>query len=395
MVRRPFRTFAVALGLTIVVGSSAVLLRSHSRAQFAFTSDAHYGLRRAAFRGHTNVSAQLVNEALIAGLNSLPATRFPDDGGIDAGRLVGPLDFLVEGGDIANRAERTDAGAIQPAAVSWSQFAEDYLRRLNLPGRAGVKAPVYIVPGNHDVSSAVGFYKPMAPAIDKTAMIEIYNRMMSPPIRVTTSTYTYARDAVHYSHDLDGVHFMFLNVWPDSTSRDWMAHDLASLPAETPVLLFVHDQPDVEAKHFVNPNGAHDINATDKFENLLADELADGRTIAAPTLKEQADFEAFLRTHPNVTAYFHGNSNWNEFYEWQGPRHAVTLHTFRVDSPMKGAVSATDETQLSFQVATIDSASLRMTVRECFWNAHPDDARHTLTCGAATTVSLAPRRSPT
>ncbi len=305
-----------------------------------------------------------------------------------------PLDFLVEGGDVANRSERTDAGVIQPAAVSWSQFADDYFQHLNLPGRAGGKAPVYIVPGNHDASNAVGFYKPMAPPIDKSAMIEIYNRMLLPAIRVTTSTYTYARDGVRYSHDLDGVHFVFLNVWPDSTSRDWMAHDLASLPAERPVLLFVHDQPDVEAKHLINPNGAHDINATDKFENLLADELADGRTIAASTLKEQADLEAFLRAHPNVTAYFHGNSNWNEFYEWQGPRHAVTLHTFRVDSPMKGAVSATDETQLSFQVATIDTASLRMTVRECFWNAQHADVGHTLTWGAATTVSLAPRRSP-
>lgn len=396
MTRRQSRTFLVALGLTFVVGSGAAALLhgQSSRVQFAFTSDAHYGLTRAAFRGHVHVSAQIVNEALIAGLNSLPAWRFPDDGGIDAGQLVGPLDFLVEGGDIANRAERTDAGAIQPAALSWSQFAGDYLQRLNLPDREGGKAPVYIVPGNHDATNAVGFYKPMAPPIDKTAMVEIYNRMLRPAMRVTTGTYTYARDRVRYSHDVDGVHFVFLNVWPDSASRAWMAHDLSAVPSDTPVVIFVHDQPDAEAKHFINPNGVHDINAIDHFENLLADVFADGTTIALPSVKEQADLEAFLAAHPNVTAYFHGNSNWNEFYDWSGPHHAASVHTFRVDSPMKGAVSGRDETQLSFQLSTIDSWSRRMTVRECFWNARPGDVSHALSWGATTTVSLAPRRSP-
>jgi hypothetical protein len=45
------------------------------------------------------------------------------------------------------------------------------------------------------------------------------------------------------------------------------------------VFLFTHDEPDVEAKHLINPNGRHDVNATDQFENLLADTFADGNTI--------------------------------------------------------------------------------------------------------------------
>jgi hypothetical protein len=61
-------------------------------------------------------------------------------------------------------------------------------------------------------------------------------------------------------------------------------------------------------------------------------------------------------------------------------------NTFRVDSPMKGAVSADDETRLSFHVASIDTATLQLTVRECLWNATPDAP--SLSWGDSRTVSL-------
>jgi hypothetical protein len=150
-----------------------------------------------------------------------------------------------------------------------------------------------------------------------------------------------------------------------------MERDLSGVSARTPVVIFVHDQPDAEAKHFRNPNPPHNINAVDQFENLLADTLEDGRTITVQSIAEQTALEAFLRRHTNVTAYFHGNSNWNEFYQWTGPRHTIGLDVFRVDSPMKGRFSAADETRLSFHVATIDPSTRRMTVRECFWNQGP------------------------
>ena len=177
------------------------------------------------------------------------------------------------------------------------------------------------MPGNHDVTNAVGFYKKMTPLIDKTAMVEIYNRMMRPaPLdRKTTATYDYARDRILTSRDIGGVHLIFVTVWPDSFARRWMERDLANVPASTPVFLFAHDQPDAEAKHFINPNRGHDINAIDKFENLLSDRFADGTTVDGESLIEQRALVAFLKQHPNITAYFHGNSNWNEFYDWTGP----------------------------------------------------------------------------
>ncbi len=206
------------------------------------------------------------------------------------------------------------------------------------------------------------------PLIDKTSMVEIYNRMMQPAAARTRTTYAYDRDRILTSRDVSGVHLIFVTVWPDSRARQWMENDLRNVAATTPVFLFTHDQPDAEAKHFINPNGRHDINAEDKFENLLADPFADGPTVDASSAIEQRALVAFLKQHPNITAYFHGNSNWNEFYDWPGPDHSIALHTFRVDSPMKGNVSAKDETKLSFQLAVVDTSARTMTVRECLWN---------------------------
>ena len=60
--------------------------------------------------------------------------------------------------------------------------------------------------------------------------------------------------------------------------------------------------------------------------------VADRTKVESPRTIEQRDRERFLERHRNITAYFHGNSNWNEFYDRTGPSHTLTLHTFRVDS---------------------------------------------------------------
>ena len=97
-----------------------------------------------------------------------------------------------------------------------------------------------------------------------------------------------------------------------------------------------------------------------------------------------------MKQHPNITAYFHGNSNWNEFYNWTGPDHSIALHTFRVDSPMTGNKSAKDETKLSFQLAVVDMSARTMTVRECLWNTNPKNPAAPVVWGSARTVTLSP-----
>ena len=290
---------------------------------FVFTSDAHYGLTRIALpRPRSGRRRTWSTSPWWTPINR-----------------VGPLDFVAQGGDLANREEETEAGPIQSATVSWTQFQADYVDGLTTRNSAGRKAPLYIVPGNHEVSNAIGFYKPMRPIVDKTALVEIYNRMMVPPRQRTTATYDYRRDRVMYSHTVGGVHFVFITIWPDSIVRAWLERDLARVDRRrrwsSSRTISRRRRPSTSRI----PTALHDINPTDQFENLLAERLADGPTIAAPTIIEQREFERFLEHHSNITAYFHGNSNWNEFYDWNGPLHTVALHTFRVDSPMKGAVS--------------------------------------------------------
>ena len=359
--------------------------------QFVFTSDPHYGITRDNFQGASKVDAHIVNAAMVAKMNALPVLKLPADGGINEGQTIGAIDFIAETGDIANRQEGAAEKHIQSAAESWNQFKADYIDGLTLKNRNNEKTPLYIVPGNHDVTDAIGFYKPMYPAKDATSIAAIYNLMMKPAVPKTKDTYNYATDKIHFSLNIDGIHFIFITMWPDSGERQWIEEDLQKVSADTPVILFTHDQPDVEAKHLMNPNGKHDINSTDQFEDLLTDQLADGKTVADPTTMEQKALETFLKNHPNITAYFHGNDNWHRFMDWTGPDHTVAIHKFVVDSPMKGNVSAKDETKLAFYLVTIDPQSRLMTVRDCLWNADPSKPSSPIAWGNTVTVALFPR----
>ena len=388
-VRRPYIAavlVAVALGLALFPASPRA--QAPARVQFVFTSDAHYGITRPQFRGGLDVDARIVNQAMIAAINQLPAATFPDDAGIGAGESVGAFDFVAQAGDIANRMELDRGRRIQRAATSMSQFIEDYVRGITLQTGSGEPTPTWIVPGNHDVSNAIGFYRTMQPRRDPSAVIELHNRMMAPERPLTPSAFVYPRDRVHFSRDIGGVHLAFITIWPDSQERAWLDADLARIPPTTPVLLFAHDEIEAEGKHFSNPAGRHDINPIDRFENLLVDHYKEG-DVDRPSIEEGRALEAFLRRHRNITAYFHGNSNWNEFYEWDGPGHSAPVYVFRVDSPMKGQYSNPDETKLSFQVATVDVALGRLTVREALWNTRRTAAP--VRWGSSTTVSVLPR----
>jgi len=195
--------------------------------------------------------------------------------------------------------------------------------------------------------------------------------MMMPAQPRTAADYNYATDKIHYSRNLGGIHLVFVNLWPDSAEQHWMEKDLKRLQPGTPVLLFTHSMPELEARFFTNPNGQHTINSADKFENLLPEIFRDGQTVKDSALYEERGLAAFLKQHPEIKAYFHGHNNFNEFYHWQAPDKDISLPCFRVDSPMKGRTSAKDETRLSFQLISIDTRTKTMTVRECRWNTVP------------------------
>jgi len=55
---------------------------------------------------------------------------------------------------------------------------------------------------------------------------------------------------------------------------------------------------------------------------------------------------------------------------------------------MKGNISGSDETKLSFQLISIDTKTKTMTVRECLWNSTPTNPSAPIVWGATTTISL-------
>ena len=376
---------------TAVVCLSAVVLSPKTAlsqtVQMVFTSDAHYGITRDKFRSDTGVAGYKVNAALVKQINTLPALNLPADNGINAGNKVGGIDYVIEGGDIANRMDIP----VQTAATSWAQFTHDYMHSLNVKGHDGKPAILLMVPGNHDISNAIGFPKPMTPAIDPTSMVEIYNLMLKPATPLTNATYDYKVDKINYSKNIRGVHFEFITLWPDSAERIWMQKDLDTVAATTPVIIFTHDQPECEPKHFTNPTPPFAMTAKSKFQNLVEERYKEGPVASKDddgSIMEQRGFVKFLKAHHNIVAYFHGNSNWNQFYTYHGPDNDVALNCFRVDSPMKGRYSSKDETLVSFQLISLDPKKQQLTVRECLWNTQPLQSNNKVVFGKSATVSL-------
>jgi hypothetical protein len=351
--------------------------------QFVFTADAHYGLARATFRGERGVSAHVVNAALVAGINRIAGLRIPDDGGVGAGRMVGPIDFVVEGGDIANRSEK----GVQPAAASWKEFAEDYVDGLATRDPAGRRSALFVIPGNHDAVNAVGFHTPLTPEHDATSMAAIYNLMIAPSPPRTNETFDYRRDRVHFSRNVGALHLVFVHLWPDSAERAWLERDLRSVPPGRAVLLFAHDPPVADPRHFMS-RGGDDVSAPGYFENLLSEPLKDRYADGWQTIVEQRELVAFLKHHPNVRAWFHGHVNSSDGYTWRGPDGDLALPVVPADSPMKGKLSAMDETKLSFEFVTIDAEANRMTVREVLYNATQGAPDSLPRWGTSTTVAL-------
>ncbi len=350
------------------------------------TSDAHYGVTRPAFRGATTVDAHTVNAAMIANMNMLTNVTLPSDGAFEAGQKIGYLDHMIQTGDIANRMETS--AKVQLASASWAQFDTDYLQGLSTKDKNGNKTSILLVPGNHDVSNAIGYYATMSPLTDATSMANLYTRAYSPVTPRTATTFAYPTDRVNYSKDIAGVHFCFMQMWPDSAVRVWLNADLQKISATTPVVLVCHDQPAVVANHFTNPNGTHSINSTDKFDNVLDEVFKDGKVASGTATIEQRALATFIKAHTNIKAWLHGHVHESRFYTWTGPDNDVSVSAVSIDSPVKGLVSAADETKLSYDFATLDPKTMTLTIRECFWNNEPTNASAAVKWGAPYTIKL-------
>ncbi len=334
----------------------------NSSINFLFTSDVHFGLFKEKFRGREKVPAYDVNMAMAKVMNG-----FKD------------IDAVIITGDIANRMEN----GVQTATKSWSEFTTVFIDSLQVSKKDHSKSELWVVPGNHDMSNAIGFHRPMSPKKDPASMLGIYN-LVFPNKKMSVFDSSFCR--VHYSKDLNGVHFIFLSLYPDSAERVWMEKDLEKVKNTTPVLLFAHSIPEVEPRFFENPNGIHDINEEDKFENLVPERYKDGKDVKGETTIEQQGFTSFIKKHSNIKAYFHGHENFTEYYTYKGPANDIKLTCIRTDSPMKGRVSLKDETKLAFELVSINTKNGQLTFKEVLWNANASDQK--FEWGQTTTLEL-------
>jgi Calcineurin-like phosphoesterase len=347
--------------------------------QFIFTSDVHFGLTKNTFRGKTNVSALEVNKAMANSMIQLKGQFIPNDNGVNANQVINGFDATIITGDIANRMEE----GVQSATKSWEEFKQVYVDSFQITNANNQNSNLFLVPGNHDMSNAIGFHRPMTPKKDAASMLGIYN-LMFPEKQV--KVFDSILNRVHYAKDINGVHFIFLSLYPDSAERVWMEKDLSNISNTTPVLLFAHSIPNVEPRFFENPNGIHDINEEDKFENLVPERYKDGKDLKGVTTIEQNEFATFIKKHSNIKVYFHGHENYTEYYTYKGPGNDIDLNCLRTDSPMKGRFSAKDETKLAYEIVTINTNTKKLTVREVLWNQPSKTAP--FTWGQTATISL-------
>jgi len=175
MIIKSSKNISVLLLLSILFFDSKSIYAQgkDSIIQFVFTSDVHFGLTKENFRGQKNVSAAAVNKAMVNEINQLTTKTFPLDNGVQSNKSIKNLDAIVITGDIANRMEI----GIQSATKSWNEFSSVFLDGLKIKKTSNEKSDLLIVPGNHDMSNAIGFHRPMEPKKDPASMLGIYNLM--------------------------------------------------------------------------------------------------------------------------------------------------------------------------------------------------------------------------
>lgn len=370
--------FALAAGILAVPAADV---------QFVITSDVHYGHTRAfaitdTINGGITTDAVKINAMLVKSVNAVSTMTFPADGGVAAGTVVGGIDLVAVTGDLATRFEATGLAATnnQKSAIIYGQFSAGWLSGVTLKNTAGASAKWLLTTGNHDVSNAIGNVKIPAANVDGSALTEILK-----VAKAGTAT-VYAGDSVanlaqynvvnasgaavnrpNYSQDINGIHFVSVSIWPDTANRKWIDADLKSVPLTTPVFLFMHDYPDVDPKHLSDPISTV---PTANREFCVSDVVDPTEAGGTSTAVEQRALVAWLKLHPNIVAYFHGHSNSNEMWTYTGPDNDISLRCFRNDSPMKGDVTAAAagaETLMSYQIASVDFAANKLTVRELRW----------------------------
>ena len=294
----------VALRVAAVSSSSPRRRRSRARSGSSSPRTRTTASRGRTFAAATTSTRTSVNAAMVDAHQPRRAARL---------RRRGRRHRQPRGGDRAR-------APIQSAAASWAQFQADYIDGLTATTTAGTQGAALhraratttsrtrrLLQADEAARRQDGAGRDLQPDDDAAAAEDDGDLRL----RAATACSTRTRSAACISSSS--------RSGPTRSSAPGWRTTSQHVDRSTPVVIFTHDQPEAQAKHFTNPNGAPRHQRHRPVREPARRPAGRRPTIDAPTVVEQRELERFLERHRNITAYFHGNSNWNEFYDWTGP----------------------------------------------------------------------------
>ncbi len=218
---------------------SACSAPAEEEVTFFIAADTHFGFPGCAERNARQIEA----------LRALPGTPWPPE----VGGVVGPPRFLLVCGDLTEKGEEP----------SWREFLSAY---------GALPFPVWAATGNHD----------RVPKIRRPVLDGVKER----------------QGALVRSFEAGPMHFASLDLYPGRKTLEWLRKDLAAVPPERPIVLFLH------------------YSILGPYSDWWKEE-------------EKAAFRAEIGRR-RVIGIFHGHWHGSEHYSWQG------LDVYGVGSPKSG-----------------------------------------------------------
>jgi len=248
-------------------------------------------------------------------MNTLPGQSSPRTARA-RGSPVGAIDMVIETGDIANRMEVVTQCPSAKRRRSWAQFSIDYINGLNLFDQSSNRGASLACAGQsrrqqrHRILHAHGADHAATSMAGSTIFMAESGRPLTASTSLRADKIQLLGGSRRHPHGVP-------QYVPDSASGRGSGTTSRRSTRARPCSSSCTIRPP-SIQHFINPNGLHDINTVDKFENLPRGSTRRAPTINAPSTIEQRAFATFLKAHKNVVAYSTATPT-HAVHDWNGP----------------------------------------------------------------------------